>query len=233
MLKESEIPEKSIIVIEYEEGEVKPYYVNTKGVCEITKGSMLLGYPIVELVEKVKDYGLDNVWPIANKGLTDCYYIENETIKIGDRRVKNYRFPTESEKPEIKKMLLSVGLNELAATLIEDNSKPLSFKEIEEKKIIVITKNDNQRIPFYVAFTLTAVDLGKTIIMGLPVEDIIKNKTWPIESPDFLENYFFNKNLYSDDPEIKKCSRLTGIEKMKLQNTLLNNKLSEVAACID
>lgn len=233
MLRESEIPEKSIIIIEYEEGECKPYYVNAKRTGGITGATMLLGYLVEDLVSKIKNYGLGNCWPIVDKGQTDRYYIENEKTKGGDNRVKNYRFPTEQEKSEIKKLLQSVGLNEPANTLIEDETVSLKVDEIPEKKIIVITDTDNQRKPFYVAFKLAAVGTGKTIIMGLPVEDIIKDQIWPIESPDFLENYFVNNNLVTGNPEVKKYSRLTGVEKMKLQTVLLNNKLSEVAACID
>lgn len=233
MLKESEILENSIIVIDYEDGGSKPYYVNTKGLGNVTGATMLLGYLIDDLVSNVKAYGLSKVWPIVNRGQTDRYYIENEKTKGGDNRVKNYRFPTEEEKSEIKELLQSVGLNEAANILTEDKTEPLSVDEIKEKKIIVITDTDNQRKPFYVAFKLATIGMGKTIVMGLPVDIIIKDKVWPIEGLDFLENYFINNNLVAGNPEVKKYSNLTTVENLKLKAVLLNNQLSEVAACID
>lgn len=208
MLEESRILENSIIIIEYKDGTCKPYYVSTKWIGAITGATMLLGYLIDDLVSNVKSYGLKKLWPIT-KGHTDCYC-------IGDKRVKNYRFPNEEEKSKIKKLLQSVGLNEAANILTEDKSETLSVDEIKEKKIIVITDTNNQRIPFYVF----AVDTAKTI-RGLPVEDIIKDNIWPIKPEDCC--------IFSG--EIK-FSKLTTIENLKLKVVLLNNKLSELAACI-
>lgn len=105
----------------------------------------------------------------------------------------------------------------------------LKGSEIKEKSIITINGQ-----PFFVAFKTKTTNKKKTILIGLSVEEIIKDKHWPIKDSeyDILENYFIDESGISCDPKVSDCSCLTGIEKMKLQTILIKNKLSEIAAHI-
>ena len=106
----------------------------------------------------------------------------------------------------------------------------LKGSEIKEKSIIVINGQ-----PFFVAFkSSVAARPQKTILIGLTIEEMIRREFWPISdaSYEFLNNYVIDESGVSCDNELKECRIISGIEKMKLQTILLNNQLSEVAACI-
>lgn len=116
-MKETEIKEKSIIMIEFLNGDCKPYYVNSKRIGNCTSATMLLGYLAEEIIKKAKESGVRSVWPIVDVGQTDRYYIQNNQKKGGDARVKKYRPLTEVEKKGLQIMLLKNGLKSMAASL--------------------------------------------------------------------------------------------------------------------
>ena len=106
----------------------------------------------------------------------------------------------------------------------------LKGSEIKEKSIIIINGE-----AFFIAFKSKVVQTQKTILIGLTIKEIIAKRLWPIidTSYDVLNNYVIDESGVSCDNGLKECRIISGVEKMKLQTTLLNNQLSEVAACID
>ena len=117
MLKESEIKENSIIMIEFINGDCKMFYVNSKRTGNVTGATMLLGYLLEELIEGAKNNGPDSVWPIVDKGQVDRYYIENENKKGSDERVREYRALTEIEKMKTQVLLINNKISAIAPCL--------------------------------------------------------------------------------------------------------------------
>lgn len=103
-LTESQIKEKSFIMIELENGQKKAYLVFKKRVDKISGAMMLLGYLCEELLKKG-----NHLLPSNDRGISDRYYIALKGQPGKDRRVCGYRHLTEEEKNDLKKKLQDVG----------------------------------------------------------------------------------------------------------------------------
>jgi len=92
-LNEFEIAEKSVIMIEFNDGTTRPYYVDVKRAGGITGATMLLGHLIEDIIKDSK------LWPITTNGSSDRYYIKNTGhVNVVDTRVQGYRQLTPGEK---------------------------------------------------------------------------------------------------------------------------------------
>ena len=91
-LKYSEISEKSIVMIDFEDGPSKPYYIDSMRKGNISAGTMLLGELLETIVEKHHHYP-------CRKGSEDRYYTgSDEHPDGGNSGVVGYRLLTEEEK---------------------------------------------------------------------------------------------------------------------------------------
>lgn len=109
-LKHSEITENSIIVIDYENGKSEPYFVAFKRTGGITRGTMLLGQTLDNIVLRPQ------LFPFKHPGgdVARFYAASDEHPDGGHKGVIGYRNLNQQEKEEWVSKLQGVNLLQLS-----------------------------------------------------------------------------------------------------------------------
>jgi len=110
-LKHNEINEKSVIVIDFKNGQSVPYFVDSKCEGGVSKVTMLMGEILSAIIKNPKRYFI---------GGTECYCIANEKVKGNHAGVIGYRKLSEVEKTEwVQKIAAIEKLKELAEIILK------------------------------------------------------------------------------------------------------------------